>query len=313
MRCAPALIALLLAACTTVPADPAPIRYVDAHSHLLDEIGPGEEIAMFKTAGLAGVVIMHPDVPALQAVAQANPGYIVPFISLARLPQMTGLRLTGTSSETISELWRSGRACGFGEIPTRIIPRTEPSDELTLLNPDRLKIYADADRLGVPVNMHIDIASPAVAAAIAQIARDYPHARFILAHAGWSASAETIATMMAAHPNLYADLSVRLDPAEGLAVEPYTPGSQPPGAVDVISILDVDGQIRSEWRGVLRRFPERFMFGMDVTQRERPKHMTELVAIARKALSSLGPRIENAIAHGNVERLIAGCRAGLAR
>lgn len=313
MRYAAAIAALLMAGCATVPPAPGPVRYVDAHSHLLEGMTAEQEIALFRAAGLAGVVIMHPDPAQLRDAAARDPGYVVPFISLARLPEMSGLRLTDSSVETMTELHTAGQACGFGEIPTRIMPRTEPTDDLSLLNPDRLRIYAAANRLGLPLNLHVDIADAAVAGSIERIARDNPRLKLILAHAGWSASPETIGRLMDAHPNIHADLSVRLDPAGGLPQEPLARGSLPPGAGSTISIVLPDGVLDPQWRELIVRHHDRFLFAMDVTQRERPKHIELLLATARRALAPLGRRIEQAVAHGNIERLLEGCRAGLAR
>lgn len=302
---------MALASCATAPRAPASVRYLDAHSHIAEGMTADEEIAAFRAAGLAGLVLIHPEPETLKQITARYPGYVAPAISLARLPEMPGLRLSPDAARTMAALQAEGMACQFGEIPTRIVPRAEASDDLALLNPDRRKIYAEANRLQIPVNLHVDIAGPAVAAAIERIASDNPYATIVLAHAGWSASADTLARLMARHANIMADLSVRLDPAEGLPSEPPPPGTPPPGTGQVISILAPDGSIRPDWRAVMARFPDRFLFAMDVTQSERPKHIRELLAIARKALSALGPRTENAIAHGNLERLLARCPARL--
>lgn len=309
MRALLLLATLGLTGCVASAGAPGPVPYIDAHSHLLDHMDPEAEIALFREQGLAGVAIMHPDAPALTAVARSNPGYVTPFISLARLPEMKGLRLSAETAGAMAALADRGEACGFGEIPTRIVPRTEPSDDLSLLNPDRMRIYAAANARRLPIVLHVDIADSAVEASVARIAREFPAASLVLAHAGWSAAPEAIERLMAAHGNVHADLSVRLDPAGGLPADPLPPGSLPPGAVSIISILQADGQIRPGWQRVIQRFPDRFLFAMDVTQQQRPKYIGLLLATARKALAPLGRPAEHAIAHGNFERLVRGCTA----
>ena len=299
-------IAIALASCTTIQPV-RPVRYVDAHSHIATGVTPEEEVAALRASGLARVVIMHPDPVALDRIAKANPEFVIPFASIARLPEMEGVRLDTTSAEKIAALLARHEACGIGEIPTRIVPQTEDSDADALLNPDRLRIYALADTRSLALNMHTDVSDDRVAAAIAKIASSYPRAKIILAHSGWSASADRIRALMNAHPNIYADLSVRLDPYGGLPSDPLPDGSRPPGAGSVISILRADGSLLPEWRALVRRHPDRFMFAMDITQGQRPHHIAELVATAHKALSPLGTPIETAVASGNIERLVGEC------
>ena len=302
--------ALVMATAVTAVAKPGqPVPYIDAHSHVLGQMSTDEEIALFRTAGLSGFAIMHPSAERLDSFRTAAPGYAVPWISLARLPQMEGLRLSDNSARIMAKLVAEGRACGFGEIPTRIIPRAEPTDERSLLTPDRLAIYATAHHLNLPVSLHVDIANPAVEASIHRIATDYPKGRIILAHSGWAASPEGSDRLLATHPNLDADLSGRLGPAGGLPQSAQPANALPAGAGNVISIVGEDGLIVSDWRRVIKRHSDRFLFDMDITDEERPKQISRLIAVGRKALSDLGPVAENAIAHGNFERLTAACSA----
>lgn len=314
MRAMFAVSVIALAAAAPISAKkPEPVPYIDAHSHVLAQMSIEDEVALFRKAGLADFAIMHPSGEKLDAFRKAAPGYAIPWISLARLPQMEGLRLSDSAARVMADLAAEGRVCGFGEIPTRIVPREVPTDEGSLVTPDRLAIYAAAQHLRLPVSLHIDIATPAVEAAISRIATDYPQAKIILAHSGWSASPAVIDRLLAAHPNLYADLSVRLDPAAGLPQSPQPTNSLPAGATNVITILGNDGLIRPEWREVVRHHSGRFLFAMDITDEERPKQISILLATARKALSALGSASENAIAHGNFERLTAACRVGPGR
>ncbi|MBC2666279.1 amidohydrolase family protein [Novosphingobium flavum] len=307
-------ISSLAASCAVIPpaSPPAPVRYIDAHSHILAQMTPAEEVSLLRASGISAAVIMHPDIAAIDAMRAGNAGFIVPAISLARLPQMPGLHLGPDAAPAMARLADAGEACGFGEIPTRIVPRTEPTDDLSLLGPDRVAIYAAADARGLVVSMHVDIADPKVEASIARIARDYPRAKVVLAHSGWSAAPEVIARLMDAYPNVHGDLSVRLDPAGGLPMSVQPANSLPPGATNVISILQPDGTIQPAWRDLLLRHADRFLFAMDITDEQRPKFAQLLVATARKALGTLGPAAENAIAHGNAERLYAGCARGFA-
>jgi predicted TIM-barrel fold metal-dependent hydrolase len=125
----------------------------------------------------------------------------------------------------------------------------------------------------------------------------------VLAHAGWMAGANVIGPLLEAHPNVYVDLSVRLDPAVG--------GILAPGAVNQQSILTSTGRLQPEWRALIERFPDRFLFGLDVTGSDRPQHIDELVGVAKRALGELPRDVEASVAHGNTERLLRACKLSL--
>ncbi len=305
MRGAVALGLLAVAACAGRGSD-APMRYIDAHSHILPEMSAAAEVAMLRDAGLARVVIMSPDQEGLSAMTAAGAGFVVPFISIARLPNMVGYRLDGDSAARFVAFHDAGAACGFGELPTRIEPRGDTSDAAALLHPHRLAIYREADRRGLSVNMHVSLDSPETIAAVEKIARGNPRMQLVLAHAGWNAAAATIGGLMDRHANLHADLSVRLDPAGGWAL----PGASAATPAQ-ISILTVEGQLQPDWRALILRHSDRFLFGMDITSAGggRAGQARLLMETARKALGALPRRVEAAVAHGNIERMIARCGA----
>ncbi|NML08281.1 amidohydrolase family protein [Sphingomonas sp. G-3-2-10] len=285
------LAALALVGC----AGAREIPYIDAHSHLVPDLNPDEEVARFRASGLKAVVIMNPDPAAMRDIGKRHGDFVIPFISIARLPEMAGIRLSPGAAAAMGAAQAEGAVCGFGEVPTRVVPATEPSDDLALLNLDRLPIYALADARGLPLNIHVTIDTPAVEAAVDRVSRGHPRMKLILAHAGWSAGPEVLGRLMAANPNLYADLSIRLDPAAGFVQPRET------------SILAADGSLLPEWRVLIERFPDRFMFGMDITGTERPAYIDRLIAVARQAFAPLPRKLQHALAHGNIEALLAGC------
>lgn len=290
--------AVLLVASGAIAAPRDQVPYIDAHSHLLTVISPDEEIALFRKAGLAGVVIMYPDIEALEGVATRNRGYVIPSASVARTAQAAGLRLGPDTATVLGRLQGQGAICGFGELPTRFAPNPYPSDAASITAPERRAIYALAAARGVPVSAHVSLETPETIAAVEAMAAAYPAMPLILAHAGWGADADLIGRLMAAHPNLYADLSIRLDP---------TRADNPNLA---LSILTPDGALEPEWRAVIERFPGRFLFAMDITESQRHGRMSELLAAARTAFAPLAPEVEAAVAHGNIQRLMRGCPAG---
>ncbi|MDF7775305.1 amidohydrolase family protein [Sphingomonas sp. AOB5] len=292
MRASLCLVALALAGC----ASTREIPFVDAHSHLVPNLTPDEEVAKFRASGLRAVVIMNPDPAAMRDLGSRHGDFVIPFLSIARLPEMAGIRLTPNAAAAMATVEAEGAVCGLGEVPTRVVPATEPSDDLALFNPDRLPVYALANARALPLNIHVTIDTPAVEAAVSRIAREYPRMKLILAHAGWSAGPDVLGRLLDAHPNLYADLSIRLDPAAGFVQPRET------------TILAADGSLLPEWRALIERHPDRFMFAMDITGAERPAYIERLIAIARQAFAPLPRKLQHALAHGNIERLLAGCR-----
>jgi Amidohydrolase len=284
-----------------------PINYMDAHSHLqLPGVSTAEEIAAFKNAGIAAVVIMHPEPEQLEVLASQYPGYVIPFISIARLPETAGIRLSEDSAERFAALYEAGAVCGFGEIPTRLVPATDPNDAAALLNPNRKKIYAYANAHSVPVNMHVDLNTPEVIAAFGSIAASYPSMKVILAHAGWTAGPEVVEKLLSEHPNIYVDLSIRLDPLVGFGNPPVPR----PNGPNPLSILTAEGALQGPWQELVSRHADRFMFAMDVSStgvNGRHKLIGELRADAEHAFNGLPRSAQEAIAHGNLEGLIQSC------
>ena len=104
------LAALALTGCAgRQPA--APVRYIDAHSHILPEMPAAAEVAMLRDAGLARVVIMSPDPAALHDITAAGDGFVIPFISIARLPAMSGYRLDADSAANMAATQAAGARC----------------------------------------------------------------------------------------------------------------------------------------------------------------------------------------------------------
>jgi len=285
-----------------------PVRYVDAHSHLLPDVTPDAEVALFKQAGIGAVVIMHPEPEVLQSLARKYPGYVIPFISIARIATASGLHLDDNTAAAFAKLYDSGAVCGFGEMGTRLVPNPEPNDAAALRNRFRSKIYDVANARGAPLIIHVELSTPEVIEAFGQIAGSHPRMPLILAHAGWNAGPKVIEELLAAHPNIHVDLSVRLDPLIGFG----NPPMPRPDGPNQLSLLTADGALQPEWRALLGRFSDRFMFAMDVTgtgETGRQKYIAELLADARSAFSVLPHEAREAIAHGNLEKLLSSCKA----
>jgi predicted TIM-barrel fold metal-dependent hydrolase len=133
----------------------------------------------------------------------------------------------------------------------------------------------------------------------------YPRLKVILAHTGWNAAPEPVDKLLREHSNVFADLSMRLEPVNGYTSPPA------PNPEAQRSMLNADGALQQAWRKVLETWQDRFMFAMDITtaSRGRADHIGELVDVAWKALSGLPRSAQEAIGHGNFEKLVNGCPA----
>ncbi len=291
---APAALAAVLvgvAACATTPPSNAPLRLVDAHTHLMVEtLTADAEVTMLKEAGLDRVVLMSPEPDLVAAVAKRHPDFVIPSAGLARL-QVKGLHMDGSTAQVFDKAYREGAVCSFGEIPSDYFGD----------NANVRALMAAAATTGAPLNWHIDLATPELVAQLEAALSANPKMDLVLAHLGWTAGPELIGGLLDRHRNLYTDLSIRFDP-------PRPPGARANGPD--LSILTPDGAIQPAWRAVMERHPDRFVFAMDITSfGPRYTRTKELVATARAALAPLPRPLREAIGSGNIERLLRGCPA----
>jgi predicted TIM-barrel fold metal-dependent hydrolase len=274
---------------SALAAEPQPLALLDMHTHMMVEgITPDDEVALLRKAGIARVLLMHTEPDVIAALSKKHPGYVVASLSLAR-PTVKGVHLDDNTGALMGKLYADHNVCAFGEIPGNSFGD----------NANMRAIYAAAAISGAPVIVHTDLADPANIAAVEAATNAYPKMHFVLAHLGWTAGPALIGRLLDAHPNLYTDVSIRFDP----------PGSLPwrNNGLD-LSILTADGAIEPQWRAVIERHSDRFLFAMDINSfGPRYQMMAQLVDAARTALAPLPRPIQDAIAHGNGEKLLGSC------
>lgn len=103
-----------------------------------------------------------------------------------------------------------------------------------------------------------------------------PAAKILWAHTGMSESAERVAQLLTRYPQLYGELSYR---------------------------AGVSGGLTAEWRELLLRFPDRFVYGSDTWVPSRWAEVNALASEARGWLSGLPAPVAENIAYRNAERL----------
>lgn len=284
------IAATACAASMSALAAAPPLTFVDAHTHLMVEnLTPDEEIALLRKAGISRVVLMHNEPEVIADMARKYPGFVIPSLSLNR-PTPKSVRLDENTGRLMTKLYADRAICSYGEMS---------GGDFSANSESVRAIYAAAAASGAPVNLHVDLAKPENVAAVEVALSAYPKMHLVLAHLGWTAGPDLIGRLLDAHPNLYTDLSIRLDP----------PGSLPwrNNGRD-LSILRADRTFQPEWRALIERHPDRFLFAMDINSFGLRYTITEdLVSTARKALAPLPPKVQDAVAHGNIERLLHGC------
>jgi hypothetical protein len=304
--------ALLFALGSSADAEPAgnPPSLIDAHSHAMminrAVPNPDDEIQLFKRVSLSGVVLISTNFQLLKDLSARHPGFIFPFINLAREDGLKVLPLNETRVQQITMALDSG-ACGVGELPLRTFHREKTSsegEEVALDHPILAKIYELAAQRSVPVMMHVNLEDDSTVEEFKRMLAAHPKTTFILAHAGTPARASLVGELMTTHANLQADLSGRLDPVGRVRIPPAMAAY-----VSANRITESGDRLKDEWRNLLERFPDRFLFGLDLGPPvERHVYIEDLVKRFRTVLSQLAPRDAERIGSGNIKQLLRNCR-----
>ncbi len=246
-----------------------------------------EAIAQMKQAGIVKVVafseLEHID------VLKTYPEYFIPFFQIAR-------RLSPDDPTIVDEISRAldRGFIGIGEIAYR---STGAKENVAADSPLAKKIVDLAAERGAVIEVHQEVGTKTYGAEyIPEFERllDYnKNVTFILAHVGF-ANPETAAKLVAAHSNLYADLS---DRTPGHALSAYSG-----------FIGDDGGAVSPTWRAVLEKFPDRFMFGTDNVfetraQKYRDYLLTE-TAYFRKVLGQLPLDLAEKIGYTNIQKVM---------
>jgi len=114
------------------------------------------------------------------------------------------------------------------------------------------------------------------ASAIEQLFGFAPGARILWAHTGMVEPAAKVAELLERYPRLYGELSYRSGVGNGLS---------------------------DEWRALLLRFPDRFVYGSDTWIPSRWSQVDTLTREAQDWLATMPPAVAQAIAYGNAQRL----------
>ena len=155
------------------------------------------------------------------------------------------------------------------------------------------EFHVDGDEIDTPVmhdlvklaaKHHLWLMAHSDADAIEKLFELDPNAKILWAHTGMTESVERVSQLLYRYPQLYGELSYR---------------------------SGVGGGLSAEWRELLLRFPDRFVYGSDTWVPSRWAEVKSLTSEARDWLSTLPAPVAENIAHRNAERLFgqSGVRA----
>ena len=248
-------------------------RLFDAHLHLNWEGGfrlPVDEVlALMRANGVATILATsRPNDGTHALVKEAGSTRsvrVVPFLRPYRVRDDVQRWFSDpTVLELLEQEYRRGYYVGIGEF--HLSGEAAASDVVR-------RTVEFARRHALWLHAHVDDT------ALEILYRHDPNAKIIWAHTGFSTPPQKVAAYLRAHPQLVCELSYRA------------------------GIVDADGKITPEWRGLFEAFPDRFVIGSDTWIPQRWAIYGELMEGYRAWLGQLPRGIADRIAHGNGERL----------
>lgn len=212
----------------------------DVHVHYnwdqAELVDPAEAVRRLEAEGVVLAVVFSTPSDMARRLYQAAPGRVVPLYS----PYVTpAARHTWYADESlparVREALAEGPYRGIGEV--HLIPGIGPRRD----NPVLGRLLALAREFRVPFVIHTEASDWRY---FLPLCRRWREVRFQWAHAGGILPPAQVARLLAACPNVWADLSAR---------DPWHYGG----------LTDEAGRLLPGWRQVLERFPRRFMVGSD--------------------------------------------------
>lgn len=247
----------------------APMELFDAHIHYSadawDAYPVAEALAFLDRAGIRRALVSStPDEGTLKLYLAA-PSRIVPELRPYRSPADMG---TWHRDESLlpylEERLRRGIYRGIGEFHLSAADAGSPVVR---------RVVELAANRGLVLHVHGD------ASTVERLFALDPRVKILWAHAGMSDSPETVGRLLGRGPNLWAELSYRLDEV--------APG----------------GRLDPAWRALFLRFPDRFLHGSDTWAPSRWPEVPRIAESARKWLEQLPPAVAEGIAWRNAEAL----------
>ncbi|MBI1846289.1 MAG: amidohydrolase family protein [Candidatus Rokubacteria bacterium] len=241
----------------------------DAHIHYSrpdwDAYTPERALSILARAGVhRALVSSTPDDGTLELYRRA-PKAIVPFLRPYRTSEdrHDGWTRNPQVAAHVEQRLQRGVHRGIGEIHLSVDEAGDPVVR---------RIAALAAEGGLFVQVHVD------QTALERLLTLYPKVRLLWAHAGMSASAETVGRLLDRHPMLWVELALRSDVADGARLDPV-------------------------WRALFLKHPDRFLVGTDTFTTSRWESVAASVAAVQAWLTDLPRAVAEQIAFKNGDRL----------
>ncbi len=264
---------LVLALLLPVSQADVPRQIFDAHLHYqpshAEPFGPEAIAATLERTGVKRAVVTSRDPALMEALMQAAPGRIVPFLDVYaglanRLGWVRERDLPGRGRAQLEAGLATGAWAGIGELHIFAGHRHEQTFHA---------LIAIADEFGLPVMIHGD---PAV---IDRAFESYPELRILWAHAGTFPYPPLVRDYLDRYPNLYVDLSMRSDR------------------------LNAEVPMPEDWELLLIDHADRFMVGVDTFSLRRWQEFDQHIAEIHAWLGQLPEDVAKQIAVANAQRL----------
>lgn len=264
----PLLLLTLWCCLSTVPSQAQELPIFDAHIHYSqpdwDVFTPEQALAILDQAGVRWALVSSTPDAGTRQLYQAAPHRIVPFLRPYRTrSDMGSWHSDVTVQSYVEERLQGGVYKGIGEFHLA-------AEHIDAPVVQRFAALAEQQRLFL--HAHVD------AAAVEKMLQRYPHVRILWAHAGMSATAETVGRLLDRFRRLWVELSLRTDVAP-------------------------EGTLAPDWRALFLRHPDRFLVGTDTWITQRWDMLIDGMQQIRSWLGQLPPEVAAQIAYRNGERL----------
>ena len=239
----------------------------DGHIHYSHDvwgaISPGDAIRRLKELGIKRALISSSSDEGTQRLYQVDPYFVVPSL---RPYRKRGTIETWMYDESVIPYLKARlekyRYAAIGELHI---------DGEQAYTPVMREIIRLAKKYKLVLHVHSD------PQAIKFIFEQYPDARILWAHAGFS-YAVIVGKMMDKYPTLMADISFR---------------------GEIIN----DGRLMKSWRILLIRHADRFLTGLDTYEPQRWLQISDVMQWQRELLAMLPEDVARKIAYDNGERI----------